>query len=52
MTYSQQFEEKLAAANGVRPGEGMLLVCGTGFEWHLSNLEDFVDFYRLGRRPS
>ena len=48
MTYSRQFEERLAAANGVRPGEGVLLVCGTGFEWHLSNLEDFVDFYRLG----
>jgi hypothetical protein len=48
MTYSQQFEERLAAANGVRPGEGVLLVCGTGLEWHLSNLEDFVDFYRLG----
>ena len=48
MTYSQQFEERLAAANGVRPGEGVLFVCGTGFEWHLSNLDDFVDFYRLG----
>ncbi len=48
MTYSRQFEETLAAANKVRPGEGVLLVCGTGMEWHLSNLEDFVDFYRLG----
>ena len=48
MTYSRQFEERLAAANDVRPGEGVLLVCGTGFEWHLSELEDFADFYRLG----
>jgi hypothetical protein len=48
MTYSRQFEERLAAANKVRPGEGVLLVCGTGMEWHLSKLEDFVDFYRLG----
>jgi hypothetical protein len=48
MTYSHQFEKRLAAANKVRPGEGVLLVCGRGIEWHLSNLEDFVDFYRLG----
>jgi hypothetical protein len=48
MTYALQFEERLAAANEVHPGEGVLLVCGTGFEWHLSELEDFADFYRLG----
>jgi hypothetical protein len=48
MTCSRQFEERLAAANQVRPGEGVLLFCGRGIEWHLSNLEDFVDFYRLG----
>lgn len=48
MTYARQFEERLAAANAVRPGEGVLLVCGTGFEWHRSELEDFADFYRLG----
>jgi hypothetical protein len=48
MFYSRQFEDRLAAANKVRPGDGVLLVCGTGMEWHLSNLEDFVDFYRLG----
>ena len=48
MTYSQQFEKRRAAANGMRPGKGVLLICGTGFEWHLSNLEDFIDFYRRG----
>lgn len=48
MTYARQFEERLAAACAVRPGEGVLLVCGTGFPWHLSELEDFADFYRLG----
>ena len=48
MAYGRQFEERLAAANAVRPGEGVLLVCGTGFEWHLSELEDFADFYRSG----
>jgi hypothetical protein len=48
MTYARQFEERLAAANAVRSGEGVLLICGTGFPWHLSELEDFADFYRLG----
>lgn len=48
MTYSRQFEERLAAANEVRRGDGVLLFCGTGFPWHLSELEDFADFYRLG----
>ena len=48
MAYARQFEERLAAANAVEPGEGVLLVCGTGFPWHRSELEDFADFYRLG----
>jgi hypothetical protein len=48
MTNSRQFEDRLAAANEVWPGEGVLWVCGTGFEWHPSELEDFVDFCRLG----
>lgn len=48
MDYTRQFEERLAAANGVRPGDGVLLLCGTGLEWHLSELEDFADFYQLG----
>jgi hypothetical protein len=48
MTYTVQFEERLAAANDVQLGEGILLFCGTGIAWHLSELEDFVDFYRSG----
>jgi hypothetical protein len=48
MTYARQFEERLAAANAVEPGEGVLLACGTGFPWHRSELEDFADFYRRG----
>lgn len=48
LKYSRQFEERLAAATAVRPGEGVLLVCGTGFRWHRDELEDFADFYRLG----
>lgn len=27
----------------------MLVFCGTGMEWHRSELEDFADFYRTGR---
>ena len=30
----------------------MLVFCGTGFAWHKSNLEDFVDFYRAGSHRS
>jgi hypothetical protein len=26
----------------------VLVLCGTGFAWHKSNLEDFADFYRTG----
>lgn len=48
LNYSRQFEDRLAAAHAVRPGEGVLLVCGTGFRWHRDELEDFADFYRLG----
>jgi hypothetical protein len=49
MTYARQFEERLAAATAVRPGEGILMICGTGFPWHRSELEDFADFYRSGQ---
>jgi hypothetical protein len=38
----------LAEAKEIKPGPGILVFCGTGFPWHLSNLEDFVDFYRVG----
>ena len=49
MTYARQFEGRLSAASAVRPGQGVLMICGTGFPWHRSELEDFVDFYRSGR---
>jgi hypothetical protein len=38
--------------NAVRPGRAVLVFCGTGFAWHLSELEDFADFYRTGRHRS
>jgi hypothetical protein len=44
LDYALQFE----AANVVRQGTGLLVFCGTGFAWHLSELEDFVDFYLTG----
>jgi hypothetical protein len=43
-----EFEERLAAAQAVKPGHGILIFCGTGFTWHKSNLEDFADFYLTG----
>jgi len=46
MEYVRDFEPKLAAANGVQPGRGVLVFCGSGMEWHRSELEDFADFYR------
>jgi ribosomal protein L30 len=48
LEYAMQFETRLAAAKAVKQGPGILVFCGTGFAWHLSNLEDFADFYRTG----
>lgn len=47
--YSMAFEERLAAAKALKPGPGILVFCGNGFAWHRSELEDWADFYRLGR---
>lgn len=44
LEYTQDFETRLAAARAIKPGPGVLVLCGTGFAWHKSNLEDFVDF--------
>jgi hypothetical protein len=30
----------------------VLVFCGTGFAWHKSNLENFVDFYQTGGHRS
>jgi ribosomal protein L30 len=48
LDYAQDFETRLAMAQAIRPGPGVLVFCGTGFAWHKSNLEDFADFYRTG----
>jgi hypothetical protein len=49
LDYAQEFETRLAAATAVRAGRGILAFCGTGWAWHLSELEDFADFYLTGR---
>ncbi len=49
MEYVRDFEPRLANANMVQPGRGLLVFCGTGMEWHRSELEDFADFYRTGK---
>ena len=50
--YALQFEARLAAAKAITSGPGILVICGTGFAWHRSELEDFADFYHSGvHRP-
>lgn len=49
LNYSLAFEERLEEAQDVRKGSGILVFCGTGFEWHKSNLEDFVYYYQFER---
>lgn len=49
LQYSIAFEERLAAAKAIQPGLGILVFCGNGFAWHRSELEDWADFYHLGK---
>jgi hypothetical protein len=48
LDYTLDFEVRLAAAKAIKPGPGVLVFCGNGFAWRLSDLEDFADFYRTG----
>lgn len=48
LDYTLEFESRLATAKTKREGWGILVFCGNGFDWHLSNLEDFADFYFTG----
>jgi len=48
MQYTRDFEERLADADKVQTGRGLLVFCGSGMEWHISELEDFADFYLTG----
>ena len=49
LTYAIETEAKLKGHNAVEPGRAVLVFCGTGFAWHLSELEDFADSYRTGQ---
>ena len=48
LDYSLAFEERLAEAKQQTPGPGILVFCGSGFHWGVSDLEDFADFYHSG----
>lgn len=49
LLYSMAFEERLEEAKAIKQGPGILVFCGNGFAWHRSELEDWADFYRLGK---
>jgi hypothetical protein len=50
MAYTRETEAKLAEHAAVQQGgRGILVFCGTGFAWNISELEDFADFYARGR---
>jgi ribosomal protein L30 len=49
LEYTMAFEERLAVAKIIRSGPGILVFCGNGFAWRRSNLEDWADFYHLGK---
>jgi large subunit ribosomal protein L30 len=49
LDYTMAFEDRLAAAKAIRPGPGILVFCGNGFAWRRTNLEDWADFYHLGK---
>lgn len=49
LDYTMAFEERLAAAKAIQPGPGILVFCGSGYAWRKSNLENWADFYHLGR---
>jgi hypothetical protein len=49
LEYSLELEAKLsAAAYGETARRRVLMLCGEGFHWHQSELEDFVAYYRTG----
>ena len=52
LTYCQQFESRLEQAHKILSGDGVLVFCGTGEAWHVSELKDFADYYHSGvHRP-
>jgi hypothetical protein len=49
LNYAIETEAKLKDHNAIQPGHAVLVFCGNGWAWHLSELEDFADFYRNQR---
>ena len=54
LEYTLELEGKIKEANleGRKDTIFVLALCGTGFHWHESQLEDFADFYRSGKYRS
>jgi hypothetical protein len=54
LEYTLELEEKIkeGGLKGRKNTIFILALCGTGFQWHESQLEDFADFYRDGRYRS
>lgn len=52
LQYSLDFETRLDEAKALTSGPGVLVFCGTGFQWSVDELEDFADFYHDGRHRS
>lgn len=54
LEYTLELEEKIkeSGLKGRTDTIFILALCGTGFHWHKSQLEDFVDFYRSGQHRS
>ena len=46
LTYTLETEAKHRDHNAQKPGRAVLVFCGTGFAWDMSELEDFADFYK------
>ncbi|MGD0733076.1 MAG: hypothetical protein ABR956_17560 [Terracidiphilus sp.] len=54
LEYTLELEEKIkeGGLKGRKDTILILALCGTGFHWQESQLEDFADFYRSGRHRS
>jgi hypothetical protein len=53
MEYALEHEEKISLASyGDVAQRQILMLCGDGFHWHQSELEDFVAYYCSGKHRS
>jgi hypothetical protein len=49
LEYTPDFEARLAESKRIKPGPVIIILCGNEFAWNRLNLEDFADFYHMGR---